>query len=92
MPGLAQTLIAIVPQNPIAAAAQGDLLAVIFAVVLFGAAATTLDAARRQPLVSFFDRRQRRFDGRHPVADAARARAVFVLIAVTVLRSGVDLL
>ena len=52
--GFAQTLVAIVPQNPFAAAAQGDLLAVIFAVVLFGAAATALEPARRQPLVSFF--------------------------------------
>ena len=54
VPSLLQTVIGMVPQNPIAAAAQGDLLAVIFAVVLFGAAATTLDAERRRPLVAFF--------------------------------------
>jgi DAACS family dicarboxylate/amino acid:cation (Na+ or H+) symporter len=92
VPDLTQTLIAIVPQNPIAAAAQGDLLAVIFAVVLFGAAATALDAARRQPLVSFFA----------AVSDTAMIViqwlmrlapvAVLVLIAATVLRSGIDLL
>jgi DAACS family dicarboxylate/amino acid:cation (Na+ or H+) symporter len=92
VPGLAQTLVGIVPQNPIAAAAQGDLLAVIFAVVLFGAATTALDAARRQPLVSFFS----------AVSDVSMIvirwlmtlapYAVCVLIAVTVLRSGIDLL
>jgi Na+/H+-dicarboxylate symporter len=92
VPGLAQTLIAIVPQNPIAAAAQGDLLATIFAVILFGAAATALDPARRQPLVTFFD----------AVNDVAMVvirwlmmlapAGVFVLIAATVLRSGADLL
>lgn len=92
VPGLMQTLIAIVPQNPIAAAAQGDLLATIFAVLVFGAAATTLDAARRQPLVTFFE----------AVNDVAMVvirwlmvlapAAVFLLIAATVLRSGADLL
>jgi Na+/H+-dicarboxylate symporter len=92
VPGLIQTLIAIVPQNPIAAAAQGDLLATIFAVIVFGAAATTLDAARRQPLVAFFE----------AVNDVAMVvirwlmilapAAVFLLIAATVLRSGADLL
>ena len=90
--GFAQTLVAIVPQNPFAAAAQGDLLAVIFAVVLFGAAATALEPARRQPLVSFFT----------AVNDVSMIViqwlmrlapfAVLVLIAVTVLRSGIDLL
>ena len=91
-PGLAQTLVAIVPQNPIAAAAQGDLLATIFAVIVFGAAATALEASRRQPLLSFFE----------AINDVAMVvirwlmrlapAAVFVLIAVTVLRSGADLL
>jgi DAACS family dicarboxylate/amino acid:cation (Na+ or H+) symporter len=92
VPGLTQTLVGIVPQNPIAAAAQGDLLAVIFAVVLFGAAATALEPGRRQPLVSFFT----------AVSDISMIvirwlmhlapYAVCVLIAVTVLRSGIDLL
>jgi Na+/H+-dicarboxylate symporter len=92
VPGLMQTLIAVVPQNPIAAAAQGDLLATIFAVIVFGAAATTLDAARRQPLVTFFD----------AVNDVTMVvirwlmmlapAAVLLLIAATVLRSGADLL
>ena len=90
--GLTQTLVGIVPQNPIAAAAQGDLLAVIFAVVLFGAAATALDPTRRQPLVALFT----------AVNDASMIviqwlmrlapYAVCILIAVTVVRSGFDLL
>ncbi len=92
VPTLVQTVIAMVPQNPIAAAAQGDLLALIFFVVVFGAAATALDAARRQPLVAFFT----------AVNDVSLVVigwlmrvapiAVSVLIAVTVLRSGADLL
>lgn len=92
VPTLLQTIMNMVPANPIAAAAQGDLLAVIFAVVLFGAALTTLDAERRRPLVAFFS----------AVNDSALVIirwlmvaapvAVAVLIAVTVLRSGLDLL
>ena len=92
VPGLLQTLIAIVPQNPIAAAAQGDLLALIFAVVVFGAAATALDDEHRRPLVSFFG----------AVNDVSMVvirwlmllapYAVCILIAVTVMRSGTDLL
>jgi DAACS family dicarboxylate/amino acid:cation (Na+ or H+) symporter len=92
VPTLVQTIIAMVPQNPIAAAAQGDLLALIFFVVVFGAAATALDAQRRQPLVAFFN----------AVNDVSLVVigwlmrvapiAVSVLIAVTVLRSGADLL
>ena len=92
VPTFVQTLVGMVPQNPIAAAAQGDLLAVIFAVVVFGAAATTLTEEQRRPLVSFFGCGQRRVDGRDSVADAAGAVAVGILIAVTVLRSGLDLL
>ena len=92
VPGLKQTLIAIVPQNPFAAAAQGDLLALIFAIIVFAAAATALDEERRRPLVSFFG----------AVNDVSMVVirwlmvlapwAVGVLIAVTVVRSGIDLL
>jgi len=92
VPDLKQTLIAIVPQNPFAAAAQGDLLALIFAIVVFAAAATALDEERRRPLVSFFG----------AINDVSMVVirwlmvlapwAVGVLIAVTVVRSGIDLL
>jgi len=92
VPTLWQTLVGMVPANPIAAAAQGDLLAIIFTVVIFAAAATTLDADRRRPLVAFFG----------ALNDASLVVigwlmvlapvAVAILIAVTVLRSGADLL
>jgi len=92
VPGLKETLIGIVPQNPFAAAAQGDLLALIFAIVVFAAAATALDEERRRPLVSFFG----------AINDVSMVVirwlmvlapwAVGVLIAVTVVRSGIDLL
>ena len=92
VPTFIQTLVGMVPQNPIAAAAQGDLLAVIFTVIVFGAAATTLSEEKRRPLVSLG----------WAVNDVSLAVieflmrfapvAVGILIAVTVLRSGLDLL
>ena len=92
VPSLKQTLINIVPVNPVAAAAQGDLLALIFAIILFAAAATALDEERRRPLVALFS----------AVNDVSMViirwlmvlapAAVSILIAVTVLRSGLDLL
>ena len=92
VPTFVQTLVGMVPQNPIAAAAQGDLLAVIFAVIVFGAAATTMTEEKRRPLVSLGT----------AVNDVSLVviqflmrfapAAVGILIAVTVLRSGLDLL
>lgn len=92
VPSLPQTLIAMVPVNPIAAAAQGDLLAVIVAVVAFGAAATVLAMERRAALMTVAG----------AVNDAALVvigwlmivapPAIAILIATTVLRSGMDLL
>ena len=92
VPTFVQTIVAMVPQNPIAAAAQGDLLAVIFTVIVFGAAATTMSEERRRPLVALGQ----------AVNDVSliviqflmrlAPVAVGILIAATVLRSGIDLL
>src|SRR5262249_39124371 len=43
------------PPNPIAAAAQSDLLPLIVAVSVFGAAATVVPLERRRPVVAFFE-------------------------------------
>lgn len=92
VPGVWQTVLAMVPQNPIAAAAQGDLLALIFAVIVFGAASTALDEARRRPLVSFFSAAN---DVCMVIIQSlmrAAPYAVCILIAGTVVHSGLDLL
>jgi Na+/H+-dicarboxylate symporter len=92
LPGLAQTLVDLVPQNLFAAAVRGDLLPLIVAVCLFAAAATTLPTDRRAVLSSFFE----------AVNDATMLivrwlmvlapPAVFILVALTVSTSGLDLL
>ncbi len=92
VPSFAQSVVAMVPVNPVAAAAQGDLLALIVAIVAFGAAANALGA----------DARARLLQVAGAVNDAMLVLvgwtmqlappAIAILIAATVLRSGLDLL
>src|SRR5215510_1269052 len=91
-PTFVQTLISFIPQNPFAAAASGDLLPLIIAVCIFGAAATVAPSDARAAVVRFFD-------GVNTLSLIVitwlmklAPVAVFVLIAVTVARSGITLL
>jgi Na+/H+-dicarboxylate symporter len=91
-PRWVQSVVDLVPQNPFKAAADGDLLPLILAVCIFGAAAAAVSRASRQPLVALL----------MAVNDMAMVVigwimrgapvAVFALIGATVARSGVDLL
>jgi Na+/H+-dicarboxylate symporter len=91
-PGFAQMLLNMLPQNPIGAAAQGDLLPLIIAVCIFGAAATVAGGEGRRAVVRFFE----------GVNDLSMVvirwlmrlapAAVLVLIAAVVARSGAALL
>ncbi len=45
----------IIPRNPVAAAAQGDMLALIFFSLLFGAALSILPAVRARPMLGFLE-------------------------------------
>ncbi|MGH7467610.1 MAG: dicarboxylate/amino acid:cation symporter [Longimicrobiales bacterium] len=91
-PTLVQTLLAMIPQNPFAAAAQADLLPLIVAVCIFAAAATVIRADRRLALLAFFE----------AVNDVCiivlgwlmrlAPLGVLVLVAAVVARSGLDLL
>lgn len=94
VPGVVQTLINLVPQNPFAAAAQGgaDLLPLIVAVCFFGAAATVIETHRREPVVRFFQ-------GVNEMAMVVvgwlmqlAPFGVFALIAAAVAKAGVGLL
>ncbi len=49
------TFVNIVPSNPITAAAQGDLLAVIFFTLVFGVAVTRVPKEFAEPLVRFLE-------------------------------------
>lgn len=48
-------LMRIIPLNPVRAAAEGDILGVIFFAIVFGFAITQLPEKQRAPLLGFFD-------------------------------------
>jgi Na+/H+-dicarboxylate symporter len=92
-PGLIATLVALVPDNVIAAATRGDdLLPILVAVCIFGAAATLVEADRRRTLLEVF----RAVDHMSAIVLGwimrLAAPAVLILIAAAVSRSGTALL
>ena len=91
-PTLTQTLLAMIPSNPFAAASTGELLPLIVAVCIFGAAATAIHTDGKRAVVGFFD-------GVNELSMVVirwlmtlAPTAVFLLIAATVAKSGMDLL
>jgi Na+/H+-dicarboxylate symporter len=85
-------LLEIIPRNPVGAAADMNLLPLIFATLLFAAAASVLEKERRDPLVGFFDA----VNGAAGViidwVMKLAPYAVFILIAGALARFGVGLL
>ena len=91
-PGMWDVLLNMIPNNPIAAAAEGQLLPLIIFVLIFGAATTLLLPERRDAILTFF----------HAVNDASMIvidwimrlapYAVFALIAGVISRFGLDVL
>ena len=86
------SLVAMIPRNPVAAAAEMDLLPLIVATMLFGAALGVIAEERRLVVITFFQ----------AINDTAMVLinwvmklapyAVFALLASTVARFGLDLL
>ncbi len=91
-PSIKDTLLNMIPRNPVQAAAQFDLLPLIFFSVVFGAAVSLLPDDRKGTVVSFFG----------GINDASMIvigwvmrlapYAVFALIAAIVAQFGLDLL
>ena len=91
-PSLVDVLLNMIPRNPIQAAADFDLLALIFFSLVFGAAVSVLPEAQKTPVLSFFE----------GVNNASMViigwvmkiapYAVFALIASVVAQFGLDLL
>jgi Na+/H+-dicarboxylate symporter len=91
-PGLVNMLVEMIPRNPIAAAAEGDMLPLIVFTILFGAAASMLDADRKKALVGFFDAvNEVSMVIIHWIMLLA-PYAVFALIAAVTARFGMDVL
>ncbi|MGB1656951.1 MAG: dicarboxylate/amino acid:cation symporter [Longimicrobiales bacterium] len=87
-----ETLLRVIPRNPVQAAANMDLLPLIFFTICFGAALTVVTPERRDSVLTFF----------HGINDASMVLinwimelapyAVFVLIGSVVANFGFDLL
>ena len=92
LPSVAQQLLALIPQNPFAAAAQGELLPLIVAVCLFAAATTTLPADKRRQVLTAFARLNDLSTILIGWMMQLAPAAVFVLIAATVAKFGASLL
>ncbi len=91
-PGLVEVFLNMIPRNPIAAAASGDMLPLIVFTLLFGAAAAVLPEETKRPLLSFFN-------GVNEVSMTIirwimvlAPYAVFALIAAITARFGWDIL
>ena len=91
-PGVVETLLNIIPRNPVQAAAEFDLLALIFFTIVFGAAISTLEFKQRNAVLGFFEG----INGASVVVIDWIMKlapvAVFALIAPIVAQFGLDLL
>jgi Na+/H+-dicarboxylate symporter len=87
-----QTLLSIIPRNPVEAAANLDLLPLIFFTIIFAAAVSVIAPNRRDAVITFFEGVN---DASMVVIDwimKTAPYAVFALIAAVVARFGLDLL
>lgn len=91
-PSVVETLLNMIPRNPVQAAANLDLLPLIVFTIIFGAAVSVIDQKRRDAVLNVFDGIN---DACMVVIDwimKLAPYAVFALIAAVVSRFGMDLL
>ena len=91
-PSVVQTLLNMIPRNPIEAAANLDLLPLIVFTIIFGAAVSVIEPKRRDAVLAVFDGIN---DASMVIIDwvmKLAPYAVFALIGAVVSRFGTDLL
>lgn len=91
-PTVTETLLGMVPTNPLGAAANGELLSLIVFTIIFGAAVSLIAEPRKRALLTFFEAVN---DAVMVVIDwvmKLAPYAVFALIASVVASFGLDLL
>lgn len=89
---LTDQLVEIIPRNPIAAAANMNLLPLIFATLVFGAAASVLEPSKREPMVAVMEGVNAASGVIINWVMKLAPYAVLVLIAGAMARFGVELL
>jgi proton glutamate symport protein len=91
-PTVIETLLSLIPRNPVQAAAELDLLPLIFFTIVFAAAVSVIAPKRREAVITFFEGVN---DASMVVIDwimKTAPYAVFALIASVVAQFGLDLL
>ncbi|MEZ5397303.1 MAG: dicarboxylate/amino acid:cation symporter [Bryobacterales bacterium] len=91
-PSLVDVVLNMIPRNPLASAAQFDLLPVIFFSVLFGAALSILPSEKRDPVLKVFDGINEASMVIIGWVMKTAPYAVFALIASVISQFGMDLL
>ena len=91
-PSVKDILLGIIPRNPVRAAADFELLPLIFFSVIFGAALSTLHRDARTPVLAFFEGVNQACTVIVLWVMKLAPYAVFALIAAVVARFGLDLL
>lgn len=91
-PSLSQVLLNIIPRNPVEAAAEFDLLPLIFFSVIFGTAISLLPDRNREVVLLFFDGINRASMTVIRWVMQLAPYAVFALIAAAMSKFGLDLL
>lgn len=54
-PGIAETLLNVIPKNPVQALAEGNMLQLIFFALVLGIVLTTIPSEKAEPVIAFFD-------------------------------------
>ncbi|MEN8144550.1 MAG: dicarboxylate/amino acid:cation symporter [Gemmatimonadota bacterium] len=91
-PSIVDLLVDLIPSNPVAAMASGDMLPIIFFTIFFGAALAALPDPQRLPVVGFFDGiNEAAMKMIHWIMILA-PYAVFALIAAVIARFGTEVL
>ncbi|MEE9207272.1 MAG: dicarboxylate/amino acid:cation symporter [Gemmatimonadota bacterium] len=91
-PSIVELLVDLIPSNPVAAMASGNMLPIIFFTIFFGAALSALPDPQRMPVVNFFDGvNEASMKMIHWIMILA-PYAVFTLISAVIARFGTEVL
>ena len=91
-PDILETLVEIVPGNPVESLAEANMLQIIFFALLLGIAVTMLPENRGKPLIRFFEALSDTMIQTVHIVMKMAPLGVFALIAVVVGRFGTDIL
>lgn len=91
-PKISDTILEIVPRNPIQAFAEANMLQIIFFAIMLGIALTVIPSERARPLIHFFDSLNEAMIQLVHIIMLLAPYGVFALIAAVVGDFGLDIL